>query len=195
MRFILIFALTSTLWAQEIKRPSASANTSSSGVCVSGSNAGNSTPMPFAYDAGTPPTSTQSSLSKSSGVSGTKWTGRIFTSWATASAPYSALTINVNFACSDSSAGLGECGAEYSTDSGSTWTTLADEPDGTSQATYSHSLSSSQNLSTVQVRICVASTYDTPNSSPTIGTIAVWDIWTSGTLTAAAVPKHRARSY
>ena len=197
MRFFLILALAGALWAQEIKRPSADANTSSSAICTTGSNIANTTPMPFAYDAGTPPTASQSSLSMRSAASpgNTRWTGRVFTSWAAATATYTALSININFACADSSAGNGACGAEYSTNSGSSWTSLASVGDGTGQTTYSAALSSSQNLTTVQVRVCAASTYDSINGVPTTGTIAVWDMWTSGTLTAAAVPKHRARSY
>ncbi len=166
--------LASACWAQEIRRPTAEANyTTAFGICA-GTNLA-STAMANYYDASGESTSaTQSALAT---TTTDRWKGRVFTTWQAASGSYSVLNLKVFSACSSAGLGGGDCDAAYSTNGGTSWTPLA------ILNPASISLSASQNLSQLQVRVCAVGFFDA--TDPGTGTLTGYDIRTEGTL----VPK------
>jgi len=189
----------------EIKRPTAEAADSTRGDCSGGEagldGLGHSQPattylsgstMPNFYDSSGE--STYSSVTVSA-LTSTRWKQQKFTTWQSASGPYSALVLRVVLACSNSSSrtgsGNGMCSAQYSTNAGSTWTTLPGLPEyvfgpDLSQTTYSATLSASQNLSQLQVRACYAASLAFDSSATTTTTLQGYDIRTEGTLAGGA---------
>ena len=191
LRLILVaFALCTSLWAQEIRRPTANAASSSTSIGCTGTNqAGTVTNSSNMYDAGTPPTSTSGTLKVSRAATGTPWwAGQQFTGWATASGAYTALTLNVNGSCTtgNTTGGFGGCSIAYSLNAGSTWTTAwQDLTDPTSQTTYTISIPPGTTLGNIYVAACSQASYDTTDGGATTTTFTIWDIWTSGTLSGS----------
>lgn len=120
---------------------------------------------------------------------------RRFTTWQSAVGSYTALTLNISMACTQvNGTDPYFCGASYSTNNGSTWNAFSSDSVMSSggawgQQTFSATLSPSQNLSTVQVAVCSASS-DGGDGTFGVGDSVVQDIWTNGTLTypLAATP-------
>lgn len=182
---VLLLLVTGAM-AQEIRRPTAESDPSGSptGLCPAG-GAQASAAMPNFYDV--TGVGTSSTLTATSTNVATHTKGRTFTTWATASGPYSSLSLNVNSSATLDPTNLnGDAGVEYSLNGGSTWTTLraSGGTTGWSQTTDTVSLSAGQALSSVQVRMCIDSF--TPTA---IQSFSGFDIWTSGVLlTAPAAP-------
>lgn len=139
--------------------------------------------MPLSRDAGVPPTSTygqQGSVSDGNGDS--QFAGRVFSSWAAASGPYTALSLNVNLSCTnDHGTTHGYCYAQYSTDGGATWTMLANATGSQAQNTYTAAISASTNFANLQVAVCSDASDAAPLGTITATTLQVWDVWTNGT--------------
>ena len=180
-KLLVILALISAGFAQEIRRPTVDATTASSSVC-SGTNL-SSAAMTSSYDAGIPPTTTFSTLGSAS-VGTARWRGRVFTGWAAASGSYSTLSLNINFDCQGAPAGWGQCAADYSLNGGSTWTNLFNYSDGNPQQTATLSIPAGTTLTSVQVRLCSKANYDSTDVQDSSTNFDVWDIWTSGTLSS-----------
>jgi len=180
-RILVVALLMTSAMGQEILRPTTDSD-NSGGEC-SGSVLG-SAAMTASYDASGTATSAAFTAIGSSTLDRKK--GRAFTTWAGASGPYSALTLNVNSSCSESGAGGGnggECIVRYSLDGGSTWTFLISETlgdgSGWAQQTTTVSLTPSQTISQIQVDACGSGFGTLPIGS---ATVTIWDIWTAGTL-------------
>jgi hypothetical protein len=176
---ILILCAASVGWAAtEYNRPTADANLTTSIGC-SGTNIG-STSMTATYSgkSGIGPTGASSAQLVASPSSGSVYymKSRVFTFPA---GSWSGLTLYVSLSCyNDTSQTYGSCGAYYSTDSGSTWTSFGGV--SLSQSTSSVLLGTVANLSTVQVGICARAKYDSTDASPTNETLTAFDIWTAG---------------
>jgi len=138
--------------------------------------------MTASYDASG--TATSASFTATGTSTANRKKGRVFTTWAGASGPYSALTLNVNSSCSENGAtgGGGECILRYSLDGGATWTILISETledgSGWTQQTTTVSLSTSQTISQIQVDACGDGNGALPLGT---STVTIWDIWTAGT--------------
>jgi hypothetical protein len=118
--------------------------------------------------------------------------GRVFTTWATPSGGYSALSLKVNTeAETDVTAGGGTAVVKYSTNGGSNWTVIKsdDSTGGWFQQTSTVALSAGQDLTQLQVDACVIG-YGGDGSLGTAGSanITLYDIWTEGTLSAGGGP-------
>lgn len=165
--------------AQEIKRPTAEADAGAvAAFGCSGTNSASGT-MPNFYDASGQ--STSSSLTGAGSTTTTFYKTRKFTSWQTTGNTYSALTLNVNVSTASGGVGGGLMGIVYSTNSGGSWTSITSASDFTQQ-TFTVSLSAAQDLSTLQVGVCV----EGESGGGVLGdfgseTVTGFDIWTSGT--------------
>lgn len=183
-KFIIITLLCSLSWSQEIRRPSVEANDTSASPCT-GSQLASST-MPLFYDAAGDATSSTQTSSSVSGID--QYKQRKFTTWAAASGGYASLALKIRSQCVGTpafpiTAEQGACGVQYSINSGATWTTVRfASGNGTIWATTtdSISLSPSQNLAQLQVRICVAGIADSGHNGT--GTLTGYDIRTEGIL-------------
>ncbi len=179
-RILVVGLLLASAMGQEILRPTADIDNSAP-ACFGSAFA--STAMTASYDASG--TATSAGLTSSGTISANRKKGRAFITWAGASGPYSALTLNVNSSCAENGAtnNGGECILRYSLDGGSTWTTLISETladgSGWAQQTTTVSLMPSQTISQIQVDACSAGIGTTPIGT---ATVTIWDIWTAGTL-------------
>ena len=173
----LILALTVCTRGQEIRRPTANADTASSHNCIGVRQL--NVAMPLFYDAGTPPTSTCSIQFARGSNTQSLWKGRLFSAWQTSGSRCSALVLNVNLLCDISN--NGQCAVEYSVNSGSSWTTLDADITGLPQQTFTAVLSNSQSLPAIQVRICVEGD-EGEGIDQGAATMSGYDIWTACTV-------------
>ena len=175
--WLVVLLLVAGCVGQEIKRPTAEADDSSTGVCTSGTRLASGA-MPNFYDADP---NTFSSQSVSGGGINDNWKQRKFTTWAAASGAYSSLNLKIKTACTitpNSSDAF--CGVQYSTNGGSSWTTVSGRYTDVTWATATDtvSLSAAQDLSQLQVRICVEGILDP--ISPGTAQLNGYDIRTEG---------------
>lgn len=194
----LFFCITTLTFGDELLRPTADANSTNTNYGCSGTNV-TFTSFPNAYDAAGLATSSTGSVAgggcqKFIGgncvVPGkNQYSARLFSGWMTSGNSWASLTINVN-----SSSGGGFLGSDsaciaYSTNGGGTWTSIRCSGTGWAQSTSTVSISTGQNLSQLQVGICVQGT-GFPNGGSGSGTdsITVWDIWTLGTNNVPPTP-------
>ena len=182
MKRLVLFLLFSTLLlGQEVKRPTAEADDSSTGVCSGGTRQASSA-MPNFYDSDP---NTFSSQSVSGGIASDQWKERKFTTWAAASGSYSSLNLKIKTACTiTANSSDAFCGVQYSTNGGSTWSTVSGRYTDVTWATATDtvSLSAAQDLSQLQVRICVQGLTDPVN--PGSAQLDGYDIRTEGVLVA-----------
>lgn len=175
----LLLATAVVCLGQEIKRPTADADSSGAG-CAGTANA--SSAMPNAYDAAGESTSTGLSMGTKSTSDQIK--GRQFTTWQSAGGSYSALTLKFVSACTmTGNYGNGTCVAAYSTNSGGNWTTIFSST-GHTQRTDTVTLSAGQPLSSLLVRGCVRAVSSDGTHTFT-SNLTIYDIRTEGTLGAA----------
>lgn len=181
--FAVLFLIAWPLYAggaTEYLRPTADANSTSSG-CATGTDVTSSS-MSAVYTGKSGAGPTGSSATNSTGSqSATEYSARLFSSWQTTSKTYTALTINVSNACTITGAGIGHCWILYSLNSGSTWTTLINPTSTTSQVTSTASISTSTALSNLQILVCSGTTTGGGSVTPTT---TAYDIWTAGTPTS-----------
>jgi len=180
-RVLLIVLIASVAFGQEIKRPTADADGGNNlTLGCHGQNTGSAS-MPLGYDAAG--LATFSSTTVQGTQSRTYFSTRAFSSWQPPSNVYTSLSLNVNWSGTEVTTGLiGQMCVNYSTDGGATYTSMGCSNGGNQpQSTRTVSLSTSQNLATVKVAICVQGTQggDSPGSKDTLN---MYDIWTSGTV-------------
>jgi hypothetical protein len=187
--FIIPVFVISSSFGQEILRPTQDSNGGAiSALQCSGTLTG-STAMPLSYDlAGLATSSTQYTI----GTTGSaRYATRIFTTWASTTKTYTALTLNINSASNGwihfNPLNDGEANLAYSTDSGTTWhNILTDNGNGWTQRTSVIYLSPSQVLANLRVGLCTGGNIGAKggDSGPPPGSdnLIVWDIWTSGTV-------------
>ncbi len=195
-RILLLVLLCSSLAiAQEIKRPTADVDDASQTGCglTGWGTATNqaSAAMTNAYDTTNPPPNGTSSnlLATTTGSPPPRvWTVRSFQTWQTGST-YASLTVNVNWSCSvvGTNSPLDSCTVAYY--DGTSWTTILQTFAARARTTDSATISPTQNLSTLKIKVC--STAGSENGAATgtfSATAAVYDIWTSGVLASASSP-------
>jgi hypothetical protein len=194
LHLALALLLTLSAAAQEIHRPTAQANDATAGNC-SGTNQASATMPNFFDGTGESTSSTDGSYSATSAGG---WRQRKFTGFAAASGAYSSLTLKIRSSCSYTedapTTGTGRCSAQYSTDSGATWTTIFNSfltTDGVGRAvtTDTVTLTALQDLTKVQVRVC---TRGQGNGSDGAETDMVgYDIRTEGVLDTGSAGARR----
>ena len=176
----VLFSTASAPQGQSVEslRPTADANYFGS-LCNYGTETiSSSMSAVYSGKSGSGPTGSSASISDTSSY-GLGSSGRIFTNWATTSNSYSSLTVNLSAA----SAFTGDPGnsvqtlAYYSTNSGSTWTILMNVQAGSSQTTYSATITGSS-LSSLQVFVC---SFTNRLSGSATSTQTDYDLWTAGT--------------
>lgn len=188
----LIFCATLAFGADEIKRPTTDndpgSTTWATNACGVSTYTANSTSGALAYDAAGQSTSvTYSQLGTTSG-SGQNMTSRKFQAWQSATQTYTSLTLNFNTSSPGANAFGGASCLMYSLNSGSTWTTVrCDAGGGWTQTTDTVTLSAAQNLSNIQIGICVAGVQGggVPGNRGQ-DSIQLYDFWTDGVYTVAA---------
>jgi len=185
---VLLLLAVSVGYSQEIKRPTVDA---SGGIVDYGCGVPTYSAcfwqapgsMPLAYDSGTPPTTTYSADSISNIGGGCDiLTTNVFNAWSSPSGSYSALTLNINAACStnDTHDQKIKCAANYY--NGSTWNTLF-TTSGASQQTYTVTIPTSTDFTKLKIGTCLRSTdISSTGDGGGTGQLQIFDIWTSGTL-------------
>lgn len=186
MKKLLIFLLLGTVWADELKRPSADAN---------GTGAGcfgfpvTSPGLPLARDAAGATTS--SSMAVSSGFalphglgfgSRTQTESRRLATWTATGNLYLTLTLNI---LSSSVGAIGTGGnacLAYSVNSGTNWTGIRCSGVGWTMVTDTVVLTPTQDLTKLQVAACVQANGNDSDNFSTEG-IQLYDVWTLGTNT------------
>lgn len=199
--FIAILALVSLSFGQEIRRPTTDAD--AFGLC-GGSHvaSGGGNIVPNAYDSAGISTYSQMNQSASIGCNPTTCTAisqyreRIIGTWQTPSSAYTSLTLNVvSSSLGWQITGTGQTGAAcvyYRTSPSGSWTQIrCDSGPGWPQTMDSITLSATQDLSKLQVGVCVqGNTVDgttaPPPPAPGSDFLTLYDIWTSGGTTPAA---------
>lgn len=168
---LLLFGCLS--FGQEIRRPTADVDNSSSITCSSTGTATGSVAVPNFYDSSGNTTNSVMGIGDGGGGA---YGGRMFQTWASASGGYSALNLIVDISLYVESPG--NSGAEYSTDGGSTWTTIASRFSAgtTARQAYSISLSPAQSLASLKVKVCAY------NNSVGASNVTGWDVRTEGVL-------------
>jgi len=167
------------------KRPTAEADDATPGAC-SGVRVASSAMANF-HDSGGEATSSVQSATQF-------YKQRRFTTWAEASGGYSALSLKVRTAF-DSTPDVpvgdahGEATVQYSINGGAAWTTIRSARADWAAVTDSVSLSAGQNLSQLQVRVCVMGVEDSGENGT--GTLTGYDIRTEGTLSGGGVGPRR----
>ena len=192
---VLLLCGAATCAAQtEYLRPTADATTTdvTAGDCgTTGTNyASSSMSGVYASKSGAGPSGTANTMSGSGGTSNPLITyqARIFTAWQSTSQTYTALTINLSTGCAITTNGYGGyCGASYSTNGGSTWTSFYQYHQmggGTDpQATHTATITGTA-LGSVQVRVCAKGVGGLGDTADT-ATASVYDIWSTGTYSAS----------
>lgn len=173
----LILAAASMAWASTYARPSADANSASALGCSGTDQTSTSMSAVYSGKSGAGPTGASSGLAVTSPGSGTayNYTTRIFSGFPAGA--QSSVTLDVSEACANNDApSFGLCAVEYSTNSGSTWTSLYSGEDS-SQTTYTVSIGSMADLSTLQVSVCSHAKYDLITPTSTDETVTAYDIW------------------
>jgi RHS repeat-associated protein len=175
----------SGLHAVEVKRPTADADSNMASICASPAGAVNtaSSAMPGFYDAAG--TNNVSVANVNASTTASMYSNRVFSAWQAPSGSYSSLVLKVNLLCgsainSNPNGYAGSCGIQYSTDGGSSWSTLANLAIPTNLSTYSVNLSPSQDLSKLKVLACANAIKDTIWGSASV--LVGYDIWTEGTI-------------
>jgi hypothetical protein len=164
----------------QTKRPTADAWLSHQCVNITGNLFSNSTSLAAAYSgkSGTGPiTSPHASLIEGSPGSngGIDITTREFTGWG--STTVSNVSVSLDLSCTNTyTANAGHCGGDYSTDGGSTWTSLGSVAADGLQHTLSSIRLSSLNLSKLVVVMCVSATYSRLHGSNST-TVTVYDTY------------------
>lgn len=188
----LIFCATLAFGADEIKRPTADndpgSTTWATNACGTSTYQSNTTSGANAYDAAGQSTSVTYSVTGSTAGNGQNMTSRRFTTWQAAGQTYTSLTLNFNTVGPGPNAGGGKACLLYSLNSGSTWTTVrCDTFAGWVQTTDTVTLSTSQDLSQIQVGVCVAGQQGggVPVNRGT-DSIQLFDFWTDGVYSVAA---------
>ena len=174
---VLILAATVTAWASTYARPSADADSASAYGCTGTDQTSTSMSAVYSGKSGAGPTGVSSGLAVTSPGSGAayNYTTRIFSGFP--SGAQSSVTLDVSEACANNyNSVYGKCAVEYSTNSGSTWTSLY-SGSNSSQTTYTVSIGSMTNLSTLQVSVCSQARYDPVDLTLTAETITAYDIW------------------
>ena len=170
-----------TVFAQEIRRPTAEADTSGAGCTAT--NTDISSGMPNFYDAGGEGTSsTDSDFSPGVGTQTYK-NGRRFSTIPAASGSYTTLNLIIKSSCV-LAVGSGYCTLQYSTDGGTNFAAVTGRSATTWAAvTDTIPLTPTQNLTLVQVRWCKRMTDNA--STGTRVDLTGYDIRTEGTLPAS----------
>ena len=174
---ILILAATSTASAStEYLRPTADAV--ETGVGCTGTTNVSSSSMSAVYSgkSGNGPTGSSATLPSVSYTGGSRYSERVFTTWQTGHTE-SATTLYISANLSTKTGGGGGC-VYYSTNSGSTWTSITSAVT-TTQTTYSVVITGA-NLANLEVSVSENATL----SSSTVQ-MTVYDIWTVGTYTTS----------
>lgn len=183
MRWLLLFALASTCFAQELLRPTVDIDGSNNlTLGCNGVNLG-SVAMPLGHDAAG--ISTGDAIAVQGTQTQTRFVTRVFSTWPGTGNVYSALTVNVNWSATETTSGsTGRYVVNYSLDGGATYNRLAGGG-GSNQAqvTNTVSISATQNLTLLKVAVCAQGTAggDTLGSHDTI---FVYDVWTVGTISS-----------
>lgn len=181
MKYLVWTFLVSSLFAQDILRPTADSNSNPTIGCAG--TAQTSSSMAKAYDP--QGLSTYASLPASGNDNGGVKEGRVFSNWRTSGNSYSALTLKVN-AQIDTEQGKG-CIA-YSINGGGTYTTIECSAVSVGRTTYSVSLAAGQDLNQLRIAACASGNkgYSRQGVDPGTGSVYIWDIWTEGSTTGAA---------
>ena len=176
---ILILAATSTASAStEYLRPTADAQ--QTGVGCTGTTNVSSSSMSAVYSgkSGNGPTGSSATLPSVSYSGGSRYSERVFTTWQTGHTE-SATTLYISANLSTQT-GSGSGCIYYSTNSGSTWTSITSAV-ATTQTTYSVVITGA-NLANLEVSVSENATL----SGATVQ-MTVYDIWTVGTYTASTI--------
>lgn len=179
---ILILAATSTASAStEYLRPTADAN--ESGVGCTGTTRISSSSMSAVYSgkSGNGPTGSSATLPSMSYTGASLYSERVFTTWQTGHTE-SATTLYISANLSTQT-GLGSGCIYYSTNSGSTWTSITSNV-ATTQTTYSVGITGA-NLANLEVSVS-----ENESSSGSSVQMTVYDIWTVGTYTGSTSHTH-----
>lgn len=174
---ILALLLCGLASAQEIKRPTA---TYSLPACVTACDIRDADlVLPFFYDAAGLSTSSTRTLTADAPGTSTHESSVGLTTWQASSGSYSSFVLKVNSTCTQTNGAA--CYIDYSTDGGSTWTSL-EAGVWTNHTTTSSTIPGSVALSQLRVRVYLVAT-----DGPTIGTrgtstITGYDVWTDGIL-------------
>jgi len=196
-----ILALVSLSFGQEVRRPTTDSD--GTGLCTGSHVAsGSGSIIPKAYDSAGISTSSSMSQSAAIGCNATTCTAtsqysqRIMAGWQMPSSSYSALTLNVvSSSVGWQITGTGQSGNAcvfYRTSPSGSWTQIrCDSGPGWAQTMDSITLSSTQDLSKLQVGVCVqGNTVDgttaPPPPAPGTDSIVLYDVWTSGATGSAA---------
>ena len=173
---ILILAATSTASAStEYLRPTADAQQTGVGCTATTNVSSSSMSAVYSGKSGNGPTGSSATLPSVSYVGNSRYSGRVFTTWQTGH-PESATTLYISANLSGTGSPSG-C-IYYSTNSGSTWTSITSAVT-TTQTTYSVVITGA-NLANLEVSVSENAT----GSGSTIQ-MTVYDIWTVGTYTAS----------
>lgn len=194
----LFFCITSLAFGDELLRPTTDANSTTTAFGCSGTNV-MFTSFPNAHDAAGLATSSNGSVTGGGCqkfISGNcvvpghnQFSARLFSVWPSTSNTFASLTLNVNSASTGGFLGSDAACISYSTNAGATWTTLRCGGTGWTQITSTAALSPIQDLTKLQVGICVEGTgFPSGGSGTGVDDITVWDIWTLGTNNVPAPP-------
>lgn len=185
----LILCTTSLAFGDELLRPTTDANSGSTAYGCSGTNIASQS-FANAHDAAGLATSSsgqasggpcQKILNGQCVVQGhNQFLARTFTGWPASGNTWAGLTINVNWSSGGGSLPLDKICIAYSVNSGSGWISLVCSSAGQSQGTTSAALNPGQDLTKLQVGICIMA-QGTSDAGQGFDDLRVWDIWTLGT--------------
>lgn len=184
---VAILMLLAFADSTEIKRPGSDADMGSATWvttnCGIGSYQSNTTDGTNGRDAAGQATSVL--FTKAGAGSGAKETSRTYYGWSSTSNTYTALTLNINSSAAANLADLaGEACIAYSLNGGGTWTVIRCTTASWAQTTDTVTLSTTQSLSSIEVGVCMLRVA-TSGALISSAQVTVYDIWTSGTTTAA----------
>lgn len=186
MRKLLIVFLLGSVWADELKRPTANADGTGAGCIGLRLNLGS---LPLAYDAAGP--STSSNLNTSSGYalphglgigSRTQFIGKRVTSWTATGNTYLGLTLNILSSSAGADGVGGNACLAYSVNSGTSWNSIRCSSGAWSMVTDTVTLTPVQDLTKLQVAACAQANGNDPENIST-DNLQIFDIWTLGTNT------------
>lgn len=192
MRLLALILCTASLaFGDELLRPTTDANSISSSYGCTGSNV-SSTSFTNGHDSAGLATSSnenligggcQKFLNGQCVVSGHNlFFARLFSAWPSSGTQWASLTLNVNWATGGGTLAQDISCIAYSTNAGSSWTSLACSGITRAQGTSTATLSPTQDLTKVRVGICVlAQGAETGDGVQGQDDITIWDIWTLGT--------------
>lgn len=187
-KLVIVALLCGCLCAQEIKRPTTDSNSGAATWAVDNCGPATATASPvgtFAYDAAGQATSIN--YHGQGGRYTVNLISRLFSTWQLPGGTYSSLSLNVNVASlgfsSQGSGAPAQACVLYSTDSGTSWTTLRCDNDGTGwgQQTFSAVLTPTQDLSKLRVGMCIfTDSGGGMEESAGQDNLQIYDIWTIG---------------